>query len=82
MSSHITRGNNYYDRFEALPVYKPTSRRRRARLGRDRTEMDRLRAAKRVDVVRRRARRARNRRRSVCLVAQSQFLVRRKRGRP
>ena len=44
--------------------------------------LDRLRTEKCVDVARRRARRGRNHRRRVCLVAQSQLLVRRKRGRP
>lgn len=82
MNGHLTRGVDDYDQFETLPVYEPASRRRRARLGRDRTEVDRLRAAKCVDVARRQARRGRNHRRRVCLVAQSQLLVRRKRGRP
>ncbi len=66
--------------FEKLPVWEPSSRRRRADRHCDRAEVDRRVVAKRLDVARRRRRRGRRHRRGGGVVAGP--LVSRKRGRP
>lgn len=64
--------------FEELAARESAARRRRTRPGRDWAEVDRLRAAKRLDVAGRRARRRGSLRRSSVLVAGPGPVVRRR----